>query len=89
MKMMISKLLSGNEGINAATVLALSGTIAVVVAKGEDPVSLKRVVSEVLSNPVPRLMPTTKGGTPVRGAVVPSLRTTTPAPPHMRKTAAA
>jgi hypothetical protein len=56
MKMM-SKLL-GNEEINAAMVVALSGTIIALVAKGEGPVSLKKMVSGVLSNPVPQLEPT-------------------------------
>ena len=60
----IGKLLA-NEGINAAAVLALSGTLVVLVAKGDGPVSLKRMVSEVLSNPVPRPVPTEA---PVNGA---------------------
>ena len=51
---MISKLL-GNEEINAAMVVALSGTIVALVAKGDGPVSLKKIVSGVLSNPVPQL----------------------------------
>ncbi len=59
----IGKLL-GNEGINAATVLALSGTIVVLMAKGDGPVSIKRMVPGVLSNPVPRFVPT---GAPVSG----------------------
>ena len=54
---MISKLL-GNEEINAAMVVALSGTIVALVAKGDGPVSLKKIVSGVLSNPVPQLEPT-------------------------------
>lgn len=49
--------LLGNEEINAALVLALSGTIMMLVAKGEGPMSLKRVVSGALSNPVPRREP--------------------------------
>jgi hypothetical protein len=52
----IGKLL-GNEGTNAATVVALSGTLVVLLAKGDGPLSLKRMVSEVLSNPVPRPVP--------------------------------
>lgn len=44
---MIGKLL-GKEEINPALVLALSVTIAVLVAKGDEPLSLRRV----LSNPV-------------------------------------
>jgi hypothetical protein len=50
---MIGKLLRSEE-LNAATVLALSGTIIVLMTKGDDSVSLKRIVSGVLSNPVPR-----------------------------------
>lgn len=49
----IGKLL-GNEGTNAAAVLALSGTLMALVAKGNGPLSLKRMVSGTLSNPVPR-----------------------------------
>ena len=44
--------LLGNEEINAALVLALSGTIMMLVAKGDGPISLKRVASGVLSNPI-------------------------------------
>jgi hypothetical protein len=51
--------LLGNEGINAAAVLALSGTLMVLVAKGNGPLSLKGIVSRTLSNPVPRPEPTT------------------------------
>ncbi len=47
-----------NEGINAAAVLALSGTLMVLVAKGNAPLSLKGMMSETLSNPVPRPEPT-------------------------------
>lgn len=54
---MISKLL-GNEEINTAMVVALSGTIVALVVKGDGPVSLKTIVSGVLSNPVPQLEPT-------------------------------
>ena len=53
----IGKLL-GNERINAAAVLALSGTLMVLVAKGGEPLSLKGIVSGTLSNPVPRPEPT-------------------------------
>jgi hypothetical protein len=49
----IDKLLS-DEGINAATVMALSGTLMVMVARGDDPILLKGLVSGALSNPVPR-----------------------------------
>jgi len=66
---MFSKLLS-NEKTNAAAVLALSATVIALVAKGAGPVSPKKVVSRVLSNPVPRLEPTITHGTDasVRGA---------------------
>ncbi len=50
---MIGNLL-GNEEINAAAVLALSGTLMALVAKGNGPISLKGIVSGTLSNPVPR-----------------------------------
>jgi hypothetical protein len=46
--------LLGSENINAALVIALSGTLMALVAKGDDPVSLKRLVSGTLSNPIPR-----------------------------------
>lgn len=52
----IDKLLS-NEGINAAAVMALSGTLMVMVAKGGGPLSLGRVSYGVLSNPVPKGAP--------------------------------
>ena len=50
---MIGKLL-GSEGMNVATVVALSGTLAALVAKGNGPMSLRGIVSGTLSNPVPR-----------------------------------
>lgn len=50
---MFSKLF-GKEETAAALVLALSGTIMVLVAKGDGPLSSGRLVSGVLSNPVPR-----------------------------------
>jgi hypothetical protein len=50
---MIGKLL-GKEEVNAALVLALSSAVMVLVAKGDGPLSLGRVVSGVLSNPVPK-----------------------------------
>ena len=53
----IGKLLS-NEGTNAGAVLALSGTLIVLAAKGDGPLSLKGIVSGTLSNPVPRAEPT-------------------------------
>ena len=46
-----------NEGTNAGAVLALSGTLMTLVAKGNSPISLKGVVSGSLSNPVPRPEP--------------------------------
>ena len=49
---MIGKLL-GKEEVNAAIVLALSGAVTVLVANGPGPVSLGRIVSGALSNPVP------------------------------------
>ncbi len=60
----IGKLLGSGE-INAALVLALSGSIMVLAAKGDGPMSLKKVVSGALSNPVPRLQPTSVSGTDV------------------------
>jgi hypothetical protein len=48
---MIGKLMSKEE-VNAALVVALSGTIMVLVANGFGPASLRRVVSGALSNPV-------------------------------------
>jgi hypothetical protein len=50
---MIGKLMSKEE-VNAALVLALSGTIMVLVANGPGPVSLGRIVSGTLSNPIPK-----------------------------------
>ncbi len=50
---MIGKLMSKEE-INAALVVALSGTIMALVANGSGPVSFGRIVSGALSNPVPR-----------------------------------
>lgn len=60
----IGKLL-GNEEVNAALVMALSGSIMVLVAKGDGPVSFKKMVSQVLSNPVPRPEPADAHGTGV------------------------
>ena len=45
--------LPGKEKVNATLVLALSGVLTVLVANGDGPLSLRRVVSGVLSNPVP------------------------------------
>jgi hypothetical protein len=41
------------EEVNAALVLALSGALVALVANGPGPVSLGRIVSGALSNPVP------------------------------------
>ncbi|HKH77977.1 MAG TPA: hypothetical protein VKA51_13550 [Rubrobacteraceae bacterium] len=60
---MIGKLF-GKE-LNAALVLALSGTVVALVANGPGPVSLRRTVSGVLSNPVPRREPPAVGEAPV------------------------
>lgn len=50
---MIGEFMNSKE-TNAALVIALSGAIATLVAKGSGPLTLGRVVSGVLSNPVPR-----------------------------------
>jgi hypothetical protein len=52
---MIGKLFGGE--VNAALVLALSGTVVALVANGPGRVSLKQIASGVLSNPVPRREP--------------------------------
>ena len=36
--------LLGNEGVSAAAVMALSGTLMALVAKGNGPISLKGIV---------------------------------------------
>ena len=46
-----------NEETNAALVLALSGTILVLVARGNGSPSPNLVLSRVLSNPIPRSVP--------------------------------
>ncbi len=46
--------LFGNEEINAAAVLALSGTLMALAAKGSSLLSLKGIVLGTLSNPVPQ-----------------------------------
>jgi hypothetical protein len=71
---MFSNLLS-NEETNAAAVLALSATIIALVAKGAGPVSPKKMVSRVLSNPVPRLQPTGARATDVSFQEAAHLRT--------------
>lgn len=50
---MIGKLMRKEE-VNAALVLALSGALMVLVAKGDEPLSLGQVVARVLPNPVPK-----------------------------------
>lgn len=45
--------LFGKEGANAALVLALSGAVAALAAGGGRPPSIGRLVSGVLSNPIP------------------------------------
>ena len=60
---MIGKLF-GKE-VNAALVLALSGTVVALVANGPGRVSLKQLASGVLSNPVPRHEPPVVGKAPV------------------------
>lgn len=49
---MIGKLMNGE--VNDVLVVALSGTIAVLLANGPGRASLGRVLSGVLSNPIPR-----------------------------------
>jgi hypothetical protein len=56
---MIGKLF-GRE-VNAALVLALSGTVVALVANGPGRVSLKQIASGVLSNPVPGREPPSVG----------------------------
>lgn len=43
----------GKEEVNAALVLVLSGAVAALAAGGGRPPSIGRLVSGVLSNPVP------------------------------------
>ena len=47
----------GTEGTTAGAVLVLSGVLVLLMTKGDGPVSLKKVVRECLSNPVPCLDP--------------------------------
>ena len=67
---MFGKLL-GSEEINATLAMALSGTLMMLVAKGDGPISLKRLVLETLSNRFPavmlrlRLIPTCSSSRPV------------------------
>src|SRR5215204_6070112 len=55
-----------DEGTNAVLMLALSGTIAVLVARGNGSLSSRRLLSAVLSDPVARREP--------MGASYPTLR---------------
>ena len=57
---MIGRLLS-NEESNAALVVALSGAVAVLVARSGGPLSAGRLLSAVLSNPVPRTSERSRG----------------------------
>ena len=50
---MIGRLLT-NEGTSALAVVALSGTIAALAAKGPGRATFGGILSGVLSNPVPR-----------------------------------
>ncbi len=50
---MIGKLMKSGE-VNGALVVVLSGTIAVLVAKGPGRASFGRLLSGRLSNPIPR-----------------------------------
>ena len=50
---MIGKLMSEEE-VNAALVLALSGTLVALVANGPGPVSLGWMASRALTNPIPK-----------------------------------
>ena len=52
---MIGKLINGEA--NDVLVVVLSGTIAVLVANGPGRTALGRVLSGVLSNPIPRREP--------------------------------
>ena len=56
----------GNE-VNAALMLALSGTLVALVANGPGRVSLRQVASGILSNPVPRLEQPVVGEAHVEG----------------------
>lgn len=58
---MIGEFVSKEE-TSATLVVALAGAIAVLVARGSGPLSLERVVSGVLSNPVSR-----RAGSAARG----------------------
>lgn len=61
----------GKEEVGAALVIALSGTVMALVAKGEGPFSVRRILAGVLSNPVPERRVRGVGG----GEPAPALRT--------------
>jgi hypothetical protein len=61
---MIGWLLSKEE-TNAAMIVALSGTVMVLAANGRGPLSMGRLVSGVLSNPVPRQSRRTRADAPL------------------------
>ena len=64
---MLSRLLN-SENTNAVLVVALSGVIAAKVASGPGSLSLRRIVSGALSNPIP------KGAVGTRRSSVPAAR---------------
>ena len=47
----------GSEGVSAGAVLVFGGMIVLLMTKGDGTVSLKKVLRECLSNPVPCLDP--------------------------------
>jgi hypothetical protein len=57
---MIGRLL-GQEEVHAALVLALSGALMALVANGDGPLSLGRILTGVLSDPVPKEATGTSG----------------------------
>ncbi len=59
---MIGKLMSSEA--NTVAVVALSGTIAVLVASGPGIPSLGRILASALSNPIPRREPSVVLSTP-------------------------
>jgi hypothetical protein len=61
---MIGRLLSRHES-NAALVVALSGAGAVLVATGGGPHSAGKLLSAVLSNPVPRTSERSRSEAPI------------------------
>jgi hypothetical protein len=61
---MIGRLFSKEES-NAALVVALSGAVALLVARGRGPLPAGRLLSAVLSNPVPRSSGRSRGAAPI------------------------